>query len=121
LPCYIQPEARSILEYAPVVADLDRYLLKVTNLSPGTYTLTIDGEKAGSFTADELAKGANMALLTEGPIAKQAKAVSDAVFARNKYYHDQVFRGVVLNRNVPDADKQAQIDERMKGMAPLEQ
>jgi hypothetical protein len=121
LPFYLDPAARSILRWAPVAQDLDRYLLKVTYLPAGTYAIRIDGEACGAATANELAEGYNLALLDVGPIARQAKAVQDAVFAKNKYYHDQIFRGVVLNNGVPDAEKPALIEERMKGMAPLEQ
>jgi lysophospholipase L1-like esterase len=121
LPFWIPPDARSILPWAPIVEDLDQYTLKVTGLPDGSYTLAIDGEKSGTVSAADLVRGYNMALLTEGPIARQSKAVNDAVFAKNKYYHDQIFRGVVLNNGVAAADKAAMIEERMKGMPALEQ
>jgi hypothetical protein len=92
----------------------------VTRLPEGGYTLSIDGEPCGTVTAADLASGYNLALLETGPIARQAKAVHDAVFAKNKYYHDQIFRGVVLNNQVPEAEKAAKIEERLPGMAPLE-
>jgi lysophospholipase L1-like esterase len=121
LPFHIPPAARPILQWAPVVEDLDRYLLKVTGLPGGTYRLAVDGEACGTVSAADLSRGYNMALLTEGPVARQTQAVSDAVFAKNRYYHDQVFRGVVLNGQVPEAGKAALIEERMKGMPALEQ
>ncbi|HTE16790.1 MAG TPA: SGNH/GDSL hydrolase family protein [Armatimonadota bacterium] len=120
LPLWIAAEARPILQWAPIVEELDQYLLTVRGLQEGSYDLVIDGEKTGTVSAAELEAGYNMALLTDGPIARQAKAVHDAVFAKNKYYHDQIFRGVVLNNAVPEADKSAMIDERMKGMPALE-
>lgn len=120
LTCYIQPEARPMLSRAPIVEDLDRYLLTVKNLPEGRYTLAIDGETCATLRASDLASGYNMALLDTGPIARQAKAVHDAVFAKNKYYHDQIFRGVVLNPQVPEEQKAALIEERAKGMRPLE-
>jgi lysophospholipase L1-like esterase len=122
LPWWIPEDARSILKWAPqIVDDLNRYTVKIAGLPEGAYDLRIDGEKVASVTAGELAAGYNMALLTAGPIAKQSRAVNDAVFFKNRYYHDQIFRGVTLNGKVPDADKPAMIAERMNGMPPLEQ
>lgn len=121
LPFWIAPSARPILEWAPIVEELDRYLLRVTHLPEGNYSIRIDEQICGTASAAELATGYNMALLTEGPIAKQANAVYEAVFAKNRYYHDQIFRGVVLNGKVAEGEKAAMIEERMKGMPPLEQ
>lgn len=121
LPFWVPPQARSILQWVPVVEDLDQYLLKVTGLPAGSYNVMVDGEKYGTFSAAELAAGPNLALLADGPIARQAQALSDAVFAKNKYYHDQIFRGVVLNGQVPEAQKAAETEERMKGMPAMEE
>jgi lysophospholipase L1-like esterase len=120
VPFYIPKEARSILQWVPVVEDLDQYTLKVAGLPAGSYSISIDGEKVTSTTADELGKGLNLALVTDGPIAKQAEAVNAAVFAKNRYFHDQIYRGVTLNNQVPNDQKQAMIDQRMPGMEPLE-
>jgi lysophospholipase L1-like esterase len=120
LPLWIPPEARSILQWAPIVEDLDQYLLKVTRLPEGSYNLLIDGEKCATVSSADLGKGYNMASLAEGPIARQARAVYDAVFAKNRYYHDQIFRGVVLSNGVPAESEPVLIEERMKGMPPLE-
>lgn len=120
IPFWMPPASRSILKWAPIVEDLNQYLLRITGLPEGAYTLTIDGEKCATITAAELDRGYNMALIEEGPIARQAQAVSDAVFAKNRYYHDAIFRGVVLNNQVPAARKTAEIEERMKGMPARE-
>jgi len=121
LPFWIPPAARTILPWAPIVEDLDRYTLKVTGLPEGRYSLRIDGDECAVVSAADLAKEYNLALLTDGPIARQAQAVHDAVFAKNKYYHDQIFRGVVLNNAIPGDMKAAAIEERMQGMPALEQ
>jgi len=121
LPWWLPPAARPILQWAPIAEDLDQYLLKITGLPEGRYQLRIDGQEVAAVTAADLAKGYNMALLEEGPTARQAQAVNDAVFAKNRYYHDMIFRGVVLNGQVPQEGKAALIEERMQGMAPLEQ
>jgi lysophospholipase L1-like esterase len=121
LPWWIDPAGRSILKWAPIVDELDQYTLKVTNLPAGNYNLLIDGQRAGSVSSDELAHGYNMALLTEGPIAAQSRAVNATVFAKNQYYHDRIYRGVTLNGKVPEAEKAARIEEEMKGMPAKEQ
>ena len=61
-----------------------------------------------------------MALLTEGPIARQAKAVYDAVFAKNQFYHDQIFRGVVLNNTMTEFQKFVETRDRIKQMPAQE-
>lgn len=53
---------------------LDRQPLSVRGLSAGRYTLSIDGDSVGSFTADQLAAGINLAELPT-PMARQAAAV----------------------------------------------
>jgi lysophospholipase L1-like esterase len=121
LPFWIPPAARPILQWAPIVQDLDQYTLKVSHLPAGSYALRIDGETCATVSAADLAAGYNMALLTEGPIARQAAAVDAAVFAKNRYYHDQVYRGVVLNGGVPADQKEAMIQARMAGMPAMEQ
>ncbi len=53
---------------------LDQEPLKVTGLAAGSHTLTIDGEKIGQFSKEQLDEGINLALLPT-PMAKQAAAV----------------------------------------------
>ncbi|MGV3724867.1 MAG: hypothetical protein ACO1SX_28540, partial [Actinomycetota bacterium] len=120
LPFWLPAEARSILQWAPITADLNQYLLKVSRLPAGEYRLLIDDEPCGTVSSEDLAKGYNLALNTQGPIARQSQAVNDAVFAKNRYYHDQIFRGVTLNGGVPAEQKAAVIAERMQGMPALE-
>lgn len=121
LPWWIPPQGRSILQWAPIVDELDQYLLKVTGLPSGNYALRIDDQPVATVSADDLEKGYNMALLTEGPIAAQAKAVFDAVFAKNQYYHDRIFRGITLNNGVPAEAKASRLQEALQGMPEREQ
>jgi len=121
LPLWIPEAARPILSWAPVVQDLNQYPLTIAGLPAGDYRLLIDDEPCGTVSAAALSSGFNLATLTQGPIARQAAAVQEAVFAKNRYFHDQIFRGVVLNNGVPADQKTAMIQERMKGMPALEQ
>ena len=41
-------------------------------------------------------------MLAAGPIAEQIKAVSAAITAKNRFFHDRIFRGVMLAGGVPD-------------------
>jgi hypothetical protein len=59
--------------------------LKVTGLKAARYTLTIDGEKAGTFTQQELADGINVASLPT-PMATQAAAVHALTLKHNNIH-----------------------------------
>jgi hypothetical protein len=53
--------------YVPVPDELNRYILRVANLPAGQYEVTADGRGAGTFTADQLAAGVNIASTTPDP------------------------------------------------------
>jgi hypothetical protein len=74
------------------------YGLKVTGLKPGKYKVALGEKQVAEYTADELAKGVNLAgpALAAGPVADQVKAVKTAIEAKNKFYHDKIFRGIIL-------------------------
>jgi lysophospholipase L1-like esterase len=95
---FFPAEAEAINEWAPVRDELNQYGLKVTGLKPGSYELRLNGAKVADYTADELAGGVNLTktALAAGPVAEQVNAVWSAVKAKNSYYHDRIFRGIVL-------------------------
>jgi lysophospholipase L1-like esterase len=102
---FFPPEAAQILKWAPILEELNDYRLKVTRLKEGKYEVRLGGKKVAEYTADELAKGVNLAAaaLKEGPIADQVKAVKSAVEKKNAFHHQRIFRGVVLSgATVPD-------------------
>ncbi len=102
---FFPPEARPILKWAPLLEEANRYLLKVTGLKQGKFAVSLNGTKLAEYSADELAKGVNLAdeALKAGPVADQVKAVKAAVEAKNRYHHDLIFRGVVLAQiSIPD-------------------
>lgn len=89
LPFPIPENARAVLPLAPDVLDLSKYLLKVTGLKEGNYTLTINGAACGTLSAKALAEGVNLTNLpsdpkakTPNPIAAQGSAVLAAVSAK---------------------------------------
>ncbi len=89
LPFPIPENARAVLRIAPDVLDLSKYMLKVTGLKDGDYTLTINGAVCGKLSAKGLAEGVNLTNLPSdpkaknpNPIAAQGSAVLAAVAAK---------------------------------------
>ena len=64
---------------------LDQQRLRVTGLASGNYTLKIDGETVGTFTADQLGQGINLAEYTT-PMAKQAAVVHKLTLQHNSIH-----------------------------------
>lgn len=131
---FFPEQAKNILKWVPIREDLNQYTLAVKGLKPGKYDVKLGGKKVAEFSAEELAKGVNLAegALKDGPVAAQARAVQAAVNAKNQYYHDRIFRGVVLsNAQIPDwldlklspteveAKRKAAIETRMEKMPEL--
>jgi lysophospholipase L1-like esterase len=132
---FFPAEAESINAWAPVRDELNHYGLKITGLKPGNYEVRLNGTKVAAFTAEELAEGVNLTkpVLATGPVAEQVAAVWTAVKAKNSYYHDRVFRGIVLAQiSIPDflglkldpaeieAKRQSAMAERMAKLLELD-
>jgi lysophospholipase L1-like esterase len=130
---FFPDEARSILKWTPLLEEMNHYGLRVHGLKKGRYQIRMNGKKVAERSSDELAKGVNLAdeVLKAGPIADQVKAVWTAVKEKNKYFHDQIFRGVVLAspkapvfKDVPAGEiekrRQEIYQERMKKMPELD-
>jgi len=62
------------IQSSDVTEALNQEPLVVTGLAPGRYKVTIDGETAGTWSAEELARGINLAVL-DTPMARQAMEV----------------------------------------------
>jgi lysophospholipase L1-like esterase len=117
---YFPEKARSILKWTPLLTQMNHYGLQIKGLKPGTYEVRIGGKKIAEHTDAELAKGVNLAdaALKDGPIAEQVKAVEKAVNDKTKYFHDQIFRGVVLSKQSGNKEL---YEERMKKMPELDE
>lgn len=110
--------------------------MKVTGLKPGKYAVSVGDKQVAEYSAEELAKGVNLAgpALTAGPVADQVKAVRGAIEAKNRFYHDKIFRGIMLANvsQIPDwlginltaaeieSKKQAALAERLAKMPELD-
>lgn len=64
---------------------MNREMLKVTGLSEGTYSLRIDGEETGAFTAQDLRSGVNLAAF-KTPMWAQAHRVHALTLAHNNIH-----------------------------------
>ena len=129
---FFPADSKPILKWAPIQDELNQYLLKVSGLADGKYDVLVDGTKVGEHTSAELAAGVNLTgdVLSAGAIADQVKAVFNAVVEKNRYYHDKIYRGIVLAQGVPDwleippaeaeAKKQAAIEKRMAKMPEMD-
>ena len=110
---------------------MNDYHLKIVGLKPGQYEVRLGGVKVADGSAAELGAGVNLAaaVLSTGPIAEQLKSVWSAINAKNSYFHDKIFGGVLRAGGVPEfmeitqeqveAKRSAVFNERMKKMPEL--
>jgi len=110
---------------------MNDYHLKLVGLKPGQYEVRLGGVKVAEGSAAELGAGLNLAaaVLSVGPIADQLKLVWSAINAKNSYFHDKIFGGVLRAGGVPEfmemtqeqveAKRSAVFNERMKKMPEL--
>ena len=98
------------------VEALNRQPLKVRGLAAGKYTLKIDDEPVGSFTAEQLASGINLAVLPT-PMARQAAEVHGLTLRHNNL-HTARWRQV----QVPmEKDSSTQVLKALQAIDELEQ
>jgi hypothetical protein len=129
---FFPEQAKSILAWAPtLLEEMNDYRLKVTGLKAGQYAVQLGGVKVGDYSASSLSEGVNIAaaVLAAGPIAEQVKAVSAAIKAKNSYFHDKIFAGVLRAGAIPDfleitpemfeAKRDAAYKKRMEKMPEL--
>ena len=90
LPYPVAAAARDALKLIPFTADLNRELLRVTGLSPGRYTLLIDGAVVDTASAEQLAQGVNLADNPRTPMLAQAQAVMAVNDRRHNIYGGQL-------------------------------
>jgi len=131
LPFFPDGDAKNILLWVPLLEQMNAYHLKVSGLKPGQYEVRLGGMKVADYSASQLGAGVNLAAaaLTAGPIADQVKAVWAAINAKNSYFHDRIFGGVLRAGGVPEfmgispeqveVKRMAVFNERMKKMPEL--
>ena len=131
LPFFPETDAKGILQWVPIREQMNDYHLKIVGLKPGQYEVRLGGVKVADGSAAELGAGVNLAaaVLSTGPIAEQLKSVWSAINAKNSYFHDKIFGGVLRAGGVPEfmeitqeqveAKRSAVFNERMKKMPEL--
>lgn len=82
LPFPIDPAAYPVLEDLPIVQDLNREIFCVKGLTAGKYELLIDGETVGTYAAEELQEGVDLAMNDKTPQFRQAQQVRILGLAR---------------------------------------
>ncbi|MGE5569648.1 MAG: SGNH/GDSL hydrolase family protein [Rhodospirillales bacterium] len=91
LPMPLNQKDRALMlavQSSDFMETINRQPLKVTGLGEGRYSLSIDGEKVGTFTSRELAEGINLASLAT-PMAAQAAAVHDLTLKHNNIHYSR--------------------------------
>ncbi len=73
------------LKSSDFVDTLDREMLRVSGLAAPAYVLSVDGEKIGTFSREELAAGINLAPLPT-PMLRQALAVHALTLKHNNLH-----------------------------------
>ena len=63
------------MNYIPFIEEMNRETIKITGLNSGDYTLLIDGEEIGLWSAVDLNSGVNLALETKTPQYQQALSI----------------------------------------------
>lgn len=126
---YFPEAATAVMKWAPGMEEFNAYRLKVTGLKPGQYQVCLGGESIAKFTADQLAKGVNLApdVNRVGPIAKQLNAITNAIQAKNVFFH-QIFSDVSMpvpgflktSPQEVDTQRTAYIQERLKELPSYE-
>lgn len=76
------------LRSSDFIQALDQETLRVSGLGSSKYTLKIDGESVGDFTANQLARGINLAVL-ETPMLQQAELVHKLTEEHNRLHFDR--------------------------------
>ena len=71
--------AGALTMFPGILTNLNRYMLYVSNLSAGTYTLSIDGGAVTNLTDSQLLAGVNMAAFKSGAIHAQLANVLNCV------------------------------------------
>lgn len=106
---------RSGMTLVPFAEDLNRFMLHVTGLAEGNYQLTW-GEESQEFSADELARGINLAAaFAENPFMEAFDHVDQAVADKQKYETKQIkeiFHGAAGKADIEKAVAETEAERK---------
>ncbi len=92
----------------PFTETLNREMLTATGLAPGQYRLRADGKELGTFSAEQLAAGVNLALLAT---PSQQRAVAAAVVVEGLRGVDGKLRNIIQCNRIVTSNKGNPEDE----------
>jgi len=82
LPLPYNEEYKKAAAIVPITDELNLEIAQITGLKDGKYSLTIDEQEIGAYSAAEFAKGINIALAENNPGQKQAKQLDKLIEER---------------------------------------
>ncbi|WP_406694848.1 GDSL-type esterase/lipase family protein [Singulisphaera sp. Ch08] len=104
--------------FIPIPEELNRYMLSVRDLPAGRYLVEADGRGIGTYTAEQLTRGVNIASATTdpwepgGPWDAQAALLLQVTDARDQIAQSRRLAG----RYLPDRPNRVEIEERADGI-----
>ncbi|WP_165940093.1 SGNH/GDSL hydrolase family protein [Dyadobacter psychrotolerans] len=112
LPFPVDASAGKALDLVNFTSDFNQQILKIENVSPGSYQLLIDGSQIGSFSSGQLKEGINLAVFKDTPQYHQALKIMALLAEYRK--NQSMYRNIVtiqihhLPDSLKDADRSAQ-------------
>jgi lysophospholipase L1-like esterase len=82
LPLPFNDEYKKAASIVPLTDELNQEITQITGLKEGTYSLTIDGQEIGTYSAADFAKGINISLAESNPGQKQASQLDALIQER---------------------------------------
>jgi lysophospholipase L1-like esterase len=114
LPFPVSTEAAPALDWVPFRDELDQETLQITGLKSGRYELLIDDALVGAFSADDLARGVNLAAEAATPQNKQAQDVLAIVEKRRKLIAERLRAPALVEHRLAPEGSQPVTLEVMK-------
>lgn len=112
--------------WVPVPSELAQYMLTVTDLPAGRYLVTADGRGVGTYSAQQLAEGVNMAFATTnawepgGPWDAQGSLLKLITEAKDNVQTAEYLAHVYDRHARPDADRSAVTDQAVADLEALQ-
>jgi lysophospholipase L1-like esterase len=117
LPLVVPDAAKPALDLVPFMSELNQETLTVDGLLKGQYTLKIDGDEVGEFSAAQLSAGINLADNSKTPQYRQSAAATEISADRTKVgagIRDIVAQKYTLSKAKVDVSDNADVERRMR-------
>jgi lysophospholipase L1-like esterase len=117
LPLVVPDDAKPALVLVPFMSELNQETLAVAGLGKGQYTLKIDDEEIGDFTAAQLTAGINLADNAKTPQYQQSSTATKISADRTKVgvaLRDIAAQKYNLSKANIDVSDNADVEKRMR-------